>query len=514
MEKKLFIRESSGLVKDASVLDAIMINLGNMSAGAGIYFITSALTPGSNAIVTSLIGLLLTIPQAILYTLLMLDIPRTGGDYVWMSRLVSPWIASPLAIALALQTLAYIALIALSVPSFLSSSLGALAVASSNTALSSFSATLLQPTYTAILAAIVFSIGIAVNIFKPKFGFMFISVTAIIAIVATIMTLVGMLYYGHSAFVSSINSLLATYNTSYYKISTVSTSSFSFSATMSLLPLFVVFIYPWLNASPGIAAEIKGLNRKGKYNLFLSLVFTGIIVTLSLAVMYGVVGINFANNAPSNWPTSAPVSPNFLTYAILTIKNPILDWIVAIGYPFWDLATIGYGIVIFARYVFALSFDRVLPEKFAYISPKFKSPVYIHLLDFAGTMIIIVVSIFFASIYDLFGTTLLGMVWFAIVSLGGILYARKSFFKDSNSSRIKIGKIPVITIASVLSFIYFIYLSYVFIKDPALGGNAFADEFIGIAVIAGVVIYALRYYTLKKNEGIDLRLLYQEIPPE
>ncbi|BCU71596.1 APC family permease [Stygiolobus caldivivus] len=514
MEKKLFIRESSGLIKDASVLDAIMINLGNMSAGAGIYFVSSALIPGSNAILTSIIGLLLTIPQAIMYTLLMIDIPRTGGDYVWMSRLVSPWIASPLAIGLALQTLAYIALIALSVPSFLSSSLGALSVIYSNPGLSTVSSMLLSPVYTAILAAVVFSIGIAVNIFRPKFGFMFISVTAIIAIISTIVTLASMLYYGHSAFVSSVNSLLAPYNTTYYKIETASSSPFSFLATMSLLPLFVVFIYPWLNASPSIAAEIRGLHKKGKYNLYLSLLFTGLIVTLSLAVMYNVVGINFANNAPSNWPSNAPISPNFLTYAILTIKNPIIDWIVAIGFPFWDLATIGYGIAIFARYVFALSFDRVLPEKFAYISAKFKSPIYIHLLDFAGTMIIILVSIFFASIYDLFGTTLLGMIWFAIVSLGGIFYVKKSFFKDSNASRFRIGKIPVIVIASALSFIYFVYLAYVFITDPALGGNTFADEFIGIAVLVGVIIYILRYYTLKKNEGIDLRLLYQEIPPE
>jgi hypothetical protein len=101
MSKTLFVRESSGLKKEVSALDAIMLNLGNMSAGVALFTGISPYIPQGGIIwIAAIIGLLLTIPQAIMYTLLSYRIPRTGGDYVWISRILNGPLGVVMAFAL------------------------------------------------------------------------------------------------------------------------------------------------------------------------------------------------------------------------------------------------------------------------------------------------------------------------------------------------------------------------------------------------------------------------------
>jgi len=68
--KKVFTRDSTGLVKNVSFIDAITLNLGNMSVGAGLGTIglTTTLLPaaivnsGFNLVLTSIIAFLLSVP--------------------------------------------------------------------------------------------------------------------------------------------------------------------------------------------------------------------------------------------------------------------------------------------------------------------------------------------------------------------------------------------------------------------------------------------------------------------
>lgn len=79
MSKSLFVRESSGLVKNVSALDSIMLNLGNMSAGVALFnSISPYIPPGGVIWIASLIGLILTLPQAYIYMVLAGKIPKTG----------------------------------------------------------------------------------------------------------------------------------------------------------------------------------------------------------------------------------------------------------------------------------------------------------------------------------------------------------------------------------------------------------------------------------------------------
>ena len=116
MGSKVFVREATGLVKKASLLDAVALNVVNMSVGAvflafPLYTILLPSVNGLNLFYCSIIACVLSIPQAVVYTMMSLRIPRTGGDYVWVSRTLGPLIGGTLAFAgTAMMMLAFNAL--------------------------------------------------------------------------------------------------------------------------------------------------------------------------------------------------------------------------------------------------------------------------------------------------------------------------------------------------------------------------------------------------------------------
>ena len=114
-----FVRKASGLRRDVSLLDVVSLNLSNMSGGAAlgtIGFTTVLLSSmsGVNLVYGSILAWLLSIPEIIVYSMMTTRVSRTGGDYVWVSRVYGGFFGGPLSfMGYTLETMAYIALIAL-----------------------------------------------------------------------------------------------------------------------------------------------------------------------------------------------------------------------------------------------------------------------------------------------------------------------------------------------------------------------------------------------------------------
>ena len=91
---RLFVRNSTGLVREASALDATIFNAA-ISAPVGStiaysIFFTLAAFPGADVIGVLALSVLLNIPILIMFALMAASMPRVGGDYVWVSRILSP----------------------------------------------------------------------------------------------------------------------------------------------------------------------------------------------------------------------------------------------------------------------------------------------------------------------------------------------------------------------------------------------------------------------------------------
>ena len=94
---QLFVRQSTGLVREASALDAAIFNaVFSAPVGAtlawGVFFALTAF-PGSDLVTATIISFLINIPVLLMMSMLASSMPRTGGDYVWVSRILSPPLA-------------------------------------------------------------------------------------------------------------------------------------------------------------------------------------------------------------------------------------------------------------------------------------------------------------------------------------------------------------------------------------------------------------------------------------
>ncbi len=288
-----FVRKASGLRRDVSFLDVVGLNLSNMSGGAalGIIGYTMVLlssTSGVNLVYGSILAWVLSIPQIIVYTMMTTRISRTGGDYVWASRVYGGFFGGALSfMGYTLETMAYLALIALAAVVSIGSvglSLGYENMLSLALPGNIPGADLVGQF---VIAAAIFAVLIAVNILKPKAGYKIVAIAVIIAIAATfvgIFTILGAGTSGVQGYMSFLDSIGA--KATYESASLPANSpTFDLGATIFMLPFFAIFVYPWINAGPAVASEIKGKGAL-RYNVVISSVVTLIVVTTAFASMY------------------------------------------------------------------------------------------------------------------------------------------------------------------------------------------------------------------------------------
>jgi len=97
-DRQLFVRQSTGLVREASAVDAMIFNaVFSAPVGAtlawGVFFALSAF-PGADLVTATLISFVINLPIIVMMALLASSMPRTGGDYVWVSRILRPPLAT------------------------------------------------------------------------------------------------------------------------------------------------------------------------------------------------------------------------------------------------------------------------------------------------------------------------------------------------------------------------------------------------------------------------------------
>lgn len=90
----VFIRDATGLVRSLSAFDLFNLAYGQIMPAVGIVFIVSFSPfafPQSNMFLAFLIVMpLVALGPALIYSMLAAAMPRSGGDYVYVSRIIHP----------------------------------------------------------------------------------------------------------------------------------------------------------------------------------------------------------------------------------------------------------------------------------------------------------------------------------------------------------------------------------------------------------------------------------------
>lgn len=505
----VFVREATGLVKSVSLLDAIAINLSYMSIGAalaliGFTMISLPTVDGVNLVYGSAIAAVLAIPQMVVYMIMQRHVSRTGGDYVWLSRSIGGFAGSTLTfMGMTLETMPYLALIALSAV-FAIGSVGANLGYTSFVSLSIGGA---LPLEQFVLASAIFAVLVLVNIYRPRSGFKIISVLWVIGVISIAVSVLALLIAGRSGVVNYIDSLDIT-NTTYSSVAASYTgSTFNLGNTLLIMPFFALFSYPWFNAAPSVGSELKGSGTI-KWSTPLSLLGAFILLTVPFAAMYYVGGFSFVTGAFENANLVSNYAFNFWTLAMGVSGSYVVKLIIGLGWILFTVTVLAFGIITISRYLLAQAFDRFLPERLAYVSPKYGSPVVAHVIDLIITIALIgLASFLYGPLDSLYGVLVAAMIYFAFVGLAATIYASKQLKKGA-------GEKFALAVAGILQIVVFSYLTYEFIAYGNIwGGNYLAYGYVVASFVAGVVIYVVSK-TRSKAKGIDISYAFREIPPE
>ncbi len=517
---KVFVRQATGLVKHVSFLDAISLNMGDMSAGAavatiGLTTIFLSTMAGVNLVYASLLAFILSIPQIVVYTMMNRRVHRTGGDYIWTSRVFGGLFGGSLAfMGYTMETLAFLALISLSTVF----AIGSVGLSLGNTGAAWLGLALpggtpgAMPGLQFVVAAVIFGILIAVNIFRPKIGYKLVTTAIVVGVLILLLSIGTLMFAGRTGVQNYVATLQSQgFNQTYAQVAGAYTATtaghgFNFRNLLLLLPFFAIFVYPWMNAAPAVSSEIKGKSGV-RWAVPVSSVIVMLLVTGAFAAMYFAGGIAFVNGALTNPSLVYNYSFNFWTLAMGVSNSYILSLVIGLGWIIWDLAILAYGIIVFSRYIFAQAFDRFLPEKLAYVHPKYGSPVAAHLVDLVLTVALIGgASFLYGRFSSLYGAVAAAMIYFVFIALSAVVYAIRH---DK-----EIGAKVTLVVAGLLMAGVFGYITYQFFAYPSVwGGNALAYGYIVASFVAGLALYT---YSKRANakKGIDITMAFKEIPPE
>jgi APA family basic amino acid/polyamine antiporter len=525
---KVFTREATGLVRAISPLDSFAAGFGGLATISLFLFfpIFMSTVPNDNVFLT--IGWM-TLPVfafAANWALLQAAFPRSGGDYVFNTRLIHPSIGI-------MTDFLVVSALPLNFPFYAITLLGLLSdmlkldgIAASNTRLTSagtfFQNVNFEFTVVTILAlaTMLFMIGRTRIFFRTQMYVFLVSMFALLGIFALLAATPNSTYQlKFSSF----------FGTSYQSVlHNAQSSGFTMPLLVGVSLLGMSQLFFWgtgTNWAGHVAGEIQRPQKSLLYSIVGSLGLYLLLYFILGSLSFSTFGTNFSYAV--NFLSGKGASPIpdasgalFLVLAAPLFDNPIILTIVFLIVAATSFYIGSLAVIAASRKVFAWSFDRILPSKFSDVSPRFRTPIYAALLVFAITEVYVVLSFFGPGIYAIVSG--LGVVYtgiFMVVSFvsGILLPLRKQYFQQAPPLvRAKIGPVPVITLIAVFGLITTGYVLGLGQLAPLVtSGVSFGPAAWTIVLFfGGLVFYYLLKTYRKRVDGIDLGIVYGEIPPE
>jgi basic amino acid/polyamine antiporter, APA family len=483
--------------------------------------------PGANMMLASIIVAVLTVPTiGVTETLMTIAYPRSGGEYIWISRVFHPGLGFAAGVQYLMAQPSTVGMFSATLSSFvLASVFSTIGLMTNNPGLMAVGSTLGTPNMIFILGATITIIATLVMIAPLRVFsiYQYVGFIASIIGIAILFYLLGANTTGSFALgfdrYSSVpfEQLVATANQNGASVPT----GFSMGATFLALPYLIWWattywnIYPAGEAkSPAKSMVVAGL---GGMVLFWIIMIVGGILYYNVIPYQSAYSMTFlyykgAAVLPAGMYPSPQLLAVFLTSNVWLVGILVIMFFVGFVYvwPGWWM--------VFSRAIFAYSFDRVLPTKLSEVNERTHTPIWAILL----CTVLSFVFIFWCAYGPYFWAVTHFTLWacstgFIPAMLAGAVfpYRKKEWFQASPKIvQTKILGIPLLTISGLLGAAVLIFqVAQTFIVDWALPEGRFGVGLeIGVWIAAFIIYYASKYYHLSK--GIDITKAFKEIPPE
>jgi APA family basic amino acid/polyamine antiporter len=542
-EEKVFARRASGLVRGLSLTDAFGVGFMNQGLTPSMWVMISlglsVYTGGNLIIATILSALFCGIGFSLVWGILGGSMPRSGGEYIYNSRIISPLIGIAESFGNAFVWIMWIYVLA---PWTVDPGLVMLFQFLGMPEVADW---LTQPAAFFAVATLVNVAGLLFMVFGIKVFARVQKVIMVLGITGCLVILLVLTFTSRDAFVQAWNNLAAQYGSLDYN-GFLAAAKGAMEEAGKLLPttwnwldtLGVMVAGSWLFAYSYcitfIAGEVKRPDKSIILgNLFAVLVPAVFMLWLAI-ILYRTVGFQFLSATAfvdENLGTdlagyALPWSPHFVGLAAVvakTLSSPILGAIVMIlmagSFILFNLWWVALSYLAFPRILFAWGMDRMGPRWFTDINPRWASPVKNHILCFIlgeiGILLYVLwqeqmsgLSVTGLEIVSVFGVTAVAATIFPFVK------KIKHIWEASPYNRWRILGIPAVTIGGIVNLIYLAILFYFFIVMPDLEGLAIGSLVFYLVIWGLGIAWYLFWKWRNKEVGIDVGMAYDELPPE
>ena len=544
---EVFTRKASGLVRVMSPLSAFIYNILTMGLiFPWTYLWAPGALPGGKLVWGILLAMLIEIPIALVYVWFSTALPRSGGDYVFQSRVFGGGIAFTVVMSgYVIWILQWVAL-----SGWLVSYLGfaplflGLGATLNSPAFSNIGVWFTQPIGIVIMSILNATLAayILVTGFKNYVKLQNYMIAAVA--VAFLTTLIVLFTTDPATVPEKLNafSVAAGGSANFYQeaIDAVVAAGIDIKPAFSLINTLLVAPIAWTSLqwatySAQQNGEIKDA-RNFKSQMFIivgSLIVTGILLALLAVGLEKVIGSEFLYVAGAGYWSLIPEAniagfnlwPPILAVALT--GSPIVVLLISIGYILNGHQIVHNCYIGMTRVMVAMSLDRLLPEWISRVNERFHTPVNAHLAYLLASIpVILAYNLVPGWVGLTLGVTFACGYVFVISCIGGILlpYRAKDVYEASPGAKYKLGNIPLVVIFGVLGGVAGILMVLAFLLNPSLGvlGNWNFEDFpknLWSQIIAfGIIVLSAAWYAIVKRaqsaKGINVDYAFKEIPPE
>jgi len=531
-ETGLFARNATGMVREVSQLSASILNFipgcPTQALAAGLFFAFAAF-PGGNF----LLGLLLVAPMVLSFAyafgLMSSAMPRSGGDYVIVSRVLHPAVGMISSLFTNFANMLSNAFFGIAFATIaVGPGLIIVGLIDGSSTLTRWGTTVeTSQNWQFVLGALMMVLGATMLAGGWTWALRWQNGMFILAMAGLAAAGIIALFTSHSSFISNFNDFARPYTHSqdtYHgviataqKAGVQTDPAFSISNTFPLIGVLAGFgIYSWWTAFIGGEVRQASTTRNAR-NMALAGIANLVSVAIFALIFLHTFGTSFLTAANGGgMPAEIPSPPFYFFLAAASFGHAwAAVFLVLSAAVFWPL--IYYiSLISTTRSVFAWSFDGLLPERAT------------HLNERRAPMVSLVASVLVSFAFLYWGThsssflqvfvyaTLFALIGMMLVGLSALVfpYRRPEMYRASVTNRTFLG-VPVVSIAGAGAVVSGVILYYILMHYAAFG---VANRQRFILVTAGVVVFGIVYYAvaraLRAREGVDIARTYAEIPPE
>jgi APA family basic amino acid/polyamine antiporter len=515
---EVFTRKASGLVRVMSPYSAFVYNILTMGLiFPWTYLWAPGALPGGKLVWGILLAMLIEIPIAYVYVWLSTALPRSGGDYVFQSRVFGGGLAFTVVMSgFVIWILQWVAL-----SGWLVSYLGFAPL------FLGLGATMHNATFS----------GLGVW-FKNYVKFQHVMWWGTLLCFATVF--IVLFTTPATEFVTRLNAFAIASGgaPNFYETAVAAVQNagidlhppFSLMATLLVAPIAWTSLQ-WATYSSQQNGEIKDA-RSFKSQTFImvgSLIATGILLALLAVGIERVAPPEFLTVAGAGyWSLIGEANINGFNLwppiiAVALAGSPLVVLIIGLGYLLNGFQIVCNCYIGMTRVLVAMSLDRLLPEWFSKVNEKLHTPMNAHIAYFAASIpVILAYNLVPGWIGLTLGVTFGCGYVFVITCIAGALlpYRAKELYEASPGAKYKLGGIPMITVLGVLGGILGILMVAAFLFAPQLGvlGTwSMANPWPQV-IAFGIILISWIWYMIAKNaqksRGINVDYAFKEIPPE